>query len=124
MKNTKEEPLYDAVLDLINKMNLGGLLAKFPDGLQTNVGKGGSHLSGGQRQIIWILRTIMQNPEVIILDEPTSALDDDTKHIVQKMLEYLIKDRTAIMVTHDKFLYRMADEIIELRNGKFYSKKK
>jgi len=121
---SQREVSYDEIINLMHTFNLKSLLDKFPKGLDTPVGKGGSKLSGGQRQIIWILRVIFQNPEVVLLDEPTSALDEDTKVTVHKMLEYLIKDKTAIMVTHDKFLYKIADEVIELRKGQFYSKKK
>jgi ABC-type bacteriocin/lantibiotic exporter with double-glycine peptidase domain len=60
------------------------------------------------------MRVILQDPEVVILDEPTSALDDDTKPIVHNMIKYMIKDKTIIMITHDKYLYQFADNIIEL----------
>jgi ATP-binding cassette subfamily B protein len=107
------------VVDLMNRLGLSEMLSKFPEGLQTNVGNGGTKLSGGQRQIVWILRVMLQNPEVVILDEPTSALDENTKPIVQRMLEQIIKDKTTIMITHDEFLHKMADTIIELKDGKF-----
>ena len=103
------------VIELMKQLDIEDMIYKFPEGLQTNVGSGGSKLSGGQRQIIWIMRIILQNPEVVILDEPTSALDDDTKPIIQRMLEKIIKDKTIIMITHDKYLYKFADSIIELK---------
>ena len=109
----------EEVIQLMEQLGLGDMLKKFPEGLQTNVGNGGSKLSGGQRQIVWILRVMLQNPEVIILDEPTSALDENTKPIVQRMLEHIIKDKTTIMITHDQFLYKLSDNIYELKDGKF-----
>jgi len=109
----------EQVIQLMEQLGLGDMLKKFPEGLQTNVGNGGTKLSGGQRQIVWILRVMLQNPEVIVLDEPTSALDDNTKPLVQNMLEKIIKDKTTIMITHDKFLHKMADTIIELKEGTF-----
>ena len=114
----------EQVVQLMEQLGLGEMLKKFPEGLQTNVGNNGSKLSGGQRQIVWILRVMLQNPEVIILDEPTSALDENTKPIVQKMLEQIIKDKTTIMITHDQFLYKLADNIYELKEGKFIIQKK
>lgn len=113
---TKEQ-----VLELMYKFGLGEMLKKFPEGLDTNVGNGGTKLSGGQRQIVWILRVMLQNPEVVILDEPTSALDEGTKPIVQNMLENIIQNKTTIMITHDQYLYKMADTIVELKNGKVVS---
>lgn len=107
---TKED-----VVNLMKQLNIDNMLNKFPDGLDTNVGVGGNKLSGGQRQIVWLLRVILQDPEVIILDEPTSALDDDTKEIIQNMINHVIKDKTIIMITHDKYLYKLADNIITLK---------
>ena len=109
----------EEVIQLMEQLGLGDMLKKFPEGLQTNVGNSGSKLSGGQRQIIWILRVMLQNPEVIILDEPTSALDENTKPIVQRMLEHIIKNKTTIMITHDQFLYKLSDNIYKLKDGKF-----
>jgi ABC-type multidrug transport system fused ATPase/permease subunit len=103
------------VIELMKTLKVDDMIYKFPEGLQTNVGTNGSKLSGGQRQIIWIMRIILQNPEVVILDEPTSALDDDTKPVIQHMLEKIIKNKTVIMITHDKYLYKFADTIIELQ---------
>jgi len=108
------------VLKTMYNLGLGDMIDKFPEGLNTNVGNGGTKLSGGQRQIVWILRVMLQNPEVVILDEPTSALDENTKPVVQRMLEQMIKDKTTIMITHDKFLYKLADSILELKDGTFY----
>jgi ABC-type bacteriocin/lantibiotic exporter with double-glycine peptidase domain len=102
------------VFELMKQLGIDDMIYKFKDGLQTNVGIGGSKLSGGQRQIVWLLRIILQNPEVIILDEPTSALDDDTKPIVQNMIKNIIKNKTIIMITHDKYLYQFADTIVSL----------
>lgn len=109
----------EEVINLMHDLGLSDMLAKFPQGLQTNVGIGGTKLSGGQRQIVWILRVMLQNPEVIILDEPTSALDEKTKPVVQRMLEKIIKKKTAIMITHDDFLLKLADTVLELKEGKF-----
>jgi ABC-type multidrug transport system fused ATPase/permease subunit len=114
----------EQVIELMTKVGLADMLAKFPEGLQTNVGNNGSKLSGGQRQIVWILRVMLQNPEVIILDEPTSALDENTKPIVQRILSQVMQNKTTIMITHDQFLYNLADTIIELKDGKFGITKK
>ena len=106
------------VIDLMTRLDVIYMLAKFPDGLDTNVGVGGNKLSGGQRQIVWLLRVILQNPDVVIFDEPTSALDDDTKEIVHKMITSIIKNKTIIMITHDTYLYDFADNIIKLDSHK------
>ena len=104
----------NGVIDLMKQLGVEDMIYKFKDGLHTNVGIGGTKLSGGQRQIVWLLRIILQDPEVIILDEPTSALDDETKPVVQNMIKNIIKNKTIIMITHDKYLYQFADTIVSL----------
>ena len=97
--------------------------AKFEKGLDTLVGKNGSKLSGGQRQLVWCLRVVLQNPQIIILDEPTASVDDKTKHIMHKMLDTVMKAKTVIMVTHDSFLEGIATRLITLSDGKIVSDK-
>jgi ATP-binding cassette subfamily B protein len=105
------------VEDIIVNLGLSDIFSKLPQGLNTNVGKYGSRLSGGQRQIVWIIRTILQDPVLVLMDEPTSAIDEETRSIVQKLLEVLMAEKTVIMVTHDTFLMNDADRIIEMKHG-------
>ncbi|MFD3158765.1 ABC transporter ATP-binding protein (plasmid) [Haloimpatiens sp. FM7330] len=71
-----------------------------PDGLQTLVGENGFNLSGGEKQRISICRTILRNPDIIILDESTSALDAITTSTVTKNLINFFKDKTIIFTAH------------------------
>lgn len=87
-------------------------------GLETEVGEGGSQLSGGQRQAISIARAILRNPRVLIFDEPTTGLDSVLEnHFKLQMAEYL-KNRTLIMVTHRTSLLSLVDRLILLDNGR------
>jgi ABC-type multidrug transport system fused ATPase/permease subunit len=52
-----------------------GLLLQLSQGADTNVGKGGQRLSGGQRQMVWCIRVLLQNPPVLVMDEPTASMD-------------------------------------------------
>ena len=67
-------------------------------GLHTPVGKGGTRLSGGQRQLVWIMRVMLAGPEFVVLDEPTSALDGESKNVVLGLIDAV---GTALVVTHD-----------------------
>ncbi|WP_373899155.1 ABC transporter ATP-binding protein [Haloimpatiens sp. FM7315] len=71
-----------------------------PDGLETLVGENGFNLSGGEKQRISICRTILRNPDIIILDESTSALDAITTSTVTKNLINFFKDKTIIFTAH------------------------
>lgn len=109
---TKEE-----VAALIEKMNLRDMFAKFPDGIDTKVGKYGSNLSGGQRQVVTILRVILKNPSVILMDEPTASIDKKTKTVIYDLLQKLMEGRTVVVVTHDTFLLKYVDRVVYMENG-------
>jgi ABC-type multidrug transport system fused ATPase/permease subunit len=102
----------------IQTLGLTNFIQIFKQGLDTNVGVNGSKLSGGQKQIVWIIKISLMNPEYVILDEPTASLDQDTKVVIYKLLTKIIKNRTIIMITHDKYLLQFADTVYHLENGK------
>ena len=84
------------------------------------VGKNGSNLSGGQRQLVWLIRSILKNSKVIILDEPTSSLDDTSKVQVVKFIKKYTKNKIVILITHDKSLLKNVNRVVELKNGKVF----
>jgi ABC-type multidrug transport system fused ATPase/permease subunit len=72
-----------------------------PDGLNSVVGKNGDKLSGGQKQIIYLLRCYFRRTPIVLMDEPTSALDGDNAKYVQRMIDAMSRHATLIVVTHD-----------------------
>ena len=64
-------------------------------------GRDGSSLSGGQRQIVWLLRSLYRIKPIIILDEPTSALDPENKKIVMNAIKRICVGKTIIVISHD-----------------------
>ena len=107
----------------IRKYNLHDILMKNSNDheyLERNVGLSGNHLSGGQRQLIVLLRTFITNecrkvPKTIfILDEPTSALDKHTGQIVLNWLKQLTKQYTIIVITHDPKIAKQCSHHIEI----------
>ena len=113
-----------SVLKLLNDMGLEKLANIFEERFDKSVGKKGSFLSGGQRQIVWVLRALLGKSKVIILDEPTSALDDESKENVKKMISFLSKNRTLIIITHEQELINGMDRVIVFDNGSIISDKK
>lgn len=105
------------VVKMLTNLGLSHIFDSFPDGIDANVGKNGNKLSGGQRQIVWILRVLLQNPMLILMDEPTASIDDKTKDMVRELLGRVMQGRTVIMVTHDDYLETFADRILELNDG-------
>lgn len=111
---------HHSVKDVQNAIKYFGLeeeFARFDKGLDTVVGKNGSKLSGGQRQLVWCLRVVLQNPQIIVLDEPTASVDEKTKKAMHKMLNTVMENKTVVMVTHDPFLEGIATRKIRLDNG-------
>lgn len=103
---------------IIEAACLKDVIAKLPDGLDTNVGEHGDMLSGGQKQRISIARALIRDPKVIILDEATSALDNKSEVHVQKAMRNLMNDRTTFMVAHRLTTIKDAKKIIFISGGK------
>jgi len=78
---------------------------KLPNGIETMAGKYGDKLSGGQKQIIYMLRCYFRENPIILLDEPTSAVDQYHKNFVLEMIKELSKNATCIIVSHDPSIY-------------------
>jgi ABC-type multidrug transport system fused ATPase/permease subunit len=78
---------------------------KLPNGLDTIAGKYGDKLSGGQKQIIYMLRCYFRENPIILLDEPTAAVDQYHKNFVLEMVKELSKNATCIIVSHDPSIY-------------------
>lgn len=108
--------------ELIKNFNLNSVFSNLTDGFNTNVGVNGDNLSGGQKQIIQLLREygkiIMNKIKIIILDEPTSSVDPNTKDVIIKMISYISTNITTIIVTHDISNLNIVNRIITLNNGK------
>lgn len=107
----------EAIMAILKHINMEAIFDNIPMHLDGNVGRRGSKLSGGQKQMVWLLRTFFKNPDILILDEPTASVDQETKEAIQKMLELVMINKTVIIVTHDKFLLDYVDRVITLELG-------
>lgn len=107
--------------DFYNIMNVVGLdeIKKvFEKRMHKQVGKKGTKLSGGQRQIVVILRALIIKCKVIILDEPTSSLDDINKKKILSLIKYICNNRTVIIISHDEDILKIIDTKYKLENKK------
>ncbi|MBW4492884.1 MAG: ABC transporter ATP-binding protein/permease [Oscillatoria princeps RMCB-10] len=93
-------------------------ITQLPHQYETIVGERGQKLSGGQRQRVAIARAVLKNPPVLILDEATSAVDNETEAAIQRSLERIIQNRTAIAIAHRLSTVRNADCIYVMEHGK------
>lgn len=83
-----------------------------------------SELSGGQQQRVSIARVLAKKPRIIFADEPTGNLDKETAALVMKALKDYIKEENAglVLVTHDKDVASMCDDVYELENNNLVKK--
>lgn len=93
-------------------------ISQLPDGYDTSVEKGGERLSAGQRQLVAFARAFLADPAVLILDEATSSLDIPSERLVQRALQTLLADRTAIIIAHRLSTVEIADRVLVLEHGR------
>jgi ATP-binding cassette subfamily B protein len=91
----------EEVVKILDRLKIMNVFKKLPQGLDTMAGARGEKLSGGQRQIIYLLRSYLSNKPITIMDEPTAAVDAFHKKYVMQMMNEMSKKTTMIVVTHD-----------------------
>ncbi len=89
-----------------------------PQGYNTILRENATNISGGQRQMISIARTILTDAEILLLDDVTTALDPNTAKLVPRLINRLKNDRTIIMITKKPELMKSADRIVVLDHGR------
>jgi ATP-binding cassette subfamily B protein len=95
----------------------GEWLETLPNGLQSDVGERGARLSIGQRQLVSLLRVLIQKPAIFILDEATASIDNFTEMQIQEALDMILAQATSILIAHRLSTVKSADRIIVLREG-------
>lgn len=100
---------------------LDELIERLPEGYNTETGERGLALSAGERQRVALARALLRAPSVLILDEPTSALDPETEQIVARNLRQSLRGRTVIIITHRPALAEIADQVVNLREGRIWT---
>ena len=91
---------------------------RLPNGIDSQVGEGGTKLSGGERQRVSIARALLKDAPIVLLDEATSALDPINEAAITAGLRSLRQDKTTIVVAHRLHTIRRADQILFLENGR------
>ncbi|MCF7926740.1 MAG: ABC transporter ATP-binding protein/permease [Candidatus Izimaplasma sp.] len=110
---TKEEVIKTSKI-----ANAHDFIMKLPHQYETEIYEGGENLSHGERQLISIARTLLSNPDILILDEATSSVDTRTEFHIQESMRLLMKGRTSFVIAHRLQTIRDADKILVIHDGK------
>ncbi len=104
---------------VVHLAQLSGLIARRADdgGLDAPCGPGGRLLSGGERQRIALARTLLARPDIIICDEYTANIDAATALLIHQALTEEFRGRTRIVVSHQLYALRGADQLVVLHDG-------
>lgn len=113
-----DEGIPDAqILQVLDDLGLGEWYRSLPEGLDTELESAGGGLSAGEAQLLAFGRIFLQDPGLVILDEASSRLDPATERLVERAVDRLVENRTAIIIAHRLGTVQRADEIMILEDG-------
>jgi len=123
IKIGKSDATMDEVIFSSKQAQAYNFISNLPKGFETMVGDRGLLLSGGQKQRIAIARAMIRDPDLLIFDEATSALDVDTENKLMDIIYNLSKNKTVVIITHKIDIFKKADKILMIDNGKIFQTK-
>ncbi len=106
------------IIAAIDTLGLADWFRALPDGLDTRLKAGGKGLSAGEAQLLAFTRVFLRDPRLVILDEASSRLDPATEQLLERAIDRLLQNRTAILIAHRLGTVQRADDILILENGK------
>jgi len=108
----------EKILVTLDELELGDWYRCLPKGLDTELDTGSRSLSAGEAQLLAFTRVFLRNPGLVILDEASSRLDPATEGRLERAIDKLLQDRTAIIIAHRLDTVQRADEIMILEGGR------
>ena len=102
------------------RVHIAPFIEHLPAGYQEEVQERGATLSQGQRQLLSFARALAFDPKILILDEATSSVDTRTEILIQKALQELLKDRTALIISHRLSTIKNVNRILVIHKGKIW----
>ena len=107
----------DDIQHMAHQIGNGEWLETLPNGIHTQVGERGNLLSMGQRQLVSLMRVLMQKPSIFILDEATASIDPFTEWQIQQALNMILECSTSILIAHRLSTVKSANRIIVMQDG-------
>jgi ATP-binding cassette subfamily B multidrug efflux pump len=118
----KLEASDQEIIDAAKSVGADDFIMKLPNDYDYQVQEGSSNISIGQRQLISFARTLVANPEILVLDEATSSVDAYTELVIQNALKTLMQNRMTIIIAHRLSTVRLCDEILIIDQGSIVEK--
>jgi len=112
-----ENATMEEVILMAESAQADGFVTNFKDGYDTDLGQGGSNVSGGQKQRLCIARALLKKPRILILDDSTSAVDTATEARIRQCFQTTLKDTTKFIIAQRIGSVESADKIIVLDDG-------
>ena len=113
----KPDASMDEVISAAKQANIHDFIESLPDGYNTEVNDSSSVFSTGQKQLVSIARTILTDPDFLILDEATSNVDTVTEEKIQKAMDAVIAGRTSFVIAHRLKTILNSNKIVVLKDG-------
>ena len=106
------------LVGIVKKYGLDANFQSLEQGLRSDVGNQGKSMSGGMQKIIMNVRGILKKGNVVVFDEPLAGLDAITRVKMIKMIDDMTKNKTLIVITHDKEILGIMNKTINLHDMK------
>ncbi|MEX0597666.1 MAG: ATP-binding cassette domain-containing protein, partial [Candidatus Paceibacterota bacterium] len=108
----------DSIIDFFNQYSFSTFIEQLPQSYATIIGEEGINLSGGQKQVIALMRALYKKPKILLLDEFTSAMDRKTEQFVLNLLNNIKTELIIIFISHRiQSLPKIADRVYVLEKG-------
>lgn len=114
----RREVSRDEILSIMRDLGMDAFIESLPEGLDTVVGDDGVLLSGGQKQLLSVVRGLLRGAPIFLLDETTSSVDPHTEELIHQVIAARAPSATKIMVTHRLGVLRETSRIIVLDEGR------
>ena len=108
----------ERIVAVLEDLELGDWFRSLPQGLDTKLEPGGQGLSAGEAQLLAFTRVFLRDPGLVILDEASSRLDRLTEQRIERAIDKLLRQRTAIIIAHRLGTVRRADDVLILEKGR------